>query len=128
MFYFQPLSQHHLIEKQKYLSEDYKGKGEPSFSIEKALKDHEHDTHRRVLSDGNSEYEMQTRTRPEASRRRSASGCNAGQGTASALRAEEFGGGSVSVRRSNTTGRRVSEGLKKKFGSLRRRKNKTVDV
>ncbi|KAL8965642.1 MAG: hypothetical protein Q9197_006410 [Variospora fuerteventurae] len=44
----------------KYLPEDLKGKGEPSYSIEKALKEsnrgaHEH---RRVMSDGQPAYEM----------------------------------------------------------------------
>jgi hypothetical protein len=32
------------------------------------------------------------------------------------------------MKRSNTTGRRMGEGLKKKFGSLRRGKGKTADV
>ncbi|RAL68168.1 hypothetical protein DID88_008878 [Monilinia fructigena] len=48
----------------KYLPEDYKGKGEPSFTIEKALKEHaasQKALHRRVMSDGNSAYEMQSR-------------------------------------------------------------------
>ena len=116
--------------RKKYLPDDYKGKGEPSFSIEKALKEHEKNTHRRVLSDDNSAYEMQPRSKPEASRQRSASGSNVcmepvGRGTASALRFEEAEG---SVRRSNTTGRRVGEGLKRRFGSLRRGKNKTTGV
>ena len=82
------------------------------------------------MSDGNSAYEMQTRSRPEASRQRSASGSHAdvtpiGKGTTSALRQDEV---ESSVRRSNTTGRRVGEGLKRRFGSLRRGKNKTADV
>jgi hypothetical protein len=128
MFPSQPSSTSSTNGKQKYLPEDYKGKGEPSFSIEKALKDHEDNTHRRVLSDGNSAYEMQTRAGPEASRQRSASGSNAGRGTAAAFRMEGFGNGEGSVRRSHTTGRRVGEGLKKRFGSLRRGKNKTADV
>ena len=129
-----PLSKRLLTSKQKYLPEDYKGKGEPSFSIEKALKEQENSTktHRRVLSDGDSAYEMQPRSRPEASRQRSASGSQAnytpvsnGKGTASAIRYEEAEG---SARRRDTTGRRVGEGLMKRFGSLRRNKNKNGDI
>lgn len=48
----------------KYLPEDLKGKGEPSFTLERALKDQKNNQHRRVLSDGNSAYQMQTRPRP----------------------------------------------------------------
>lgn len=119
-----------LTSKQKYLPDDYKGKGEPSFSIEKALKENEAKPYRHVLSDGDSAYEMQPRSRPEASRQRSASGSHAhlapaGKGTASAIRYEEAEG---SVRRSHTTGRKVGEGLKKRFGSLRRSKNKSGDI
>jgi hypothetical protein len=103
---------------QKYLPEDYKGKGEPSYSVEKALKDHKSD-HRRILSDGNS-FEMQPQNEPLSSRQRSASGSHPGKG----LNSSEFDG---QVRRSNTTGRRVGEGLKRRFGSLRRTK-KTSEV
>jgi hypothetical protein len=122
-----PVAQHPLTSIQKYLPDDYKGKGEPSFSIEKALKNHDRNAHRRVLSDGNSAYEMQSRN-PESSRQRSASGSYAdakieGKATTSARQEEA----ESSVKRSNTTGRRVGEGLKKRFGSLRRSKNKTVD-
>ncbi|PMD61394.1 uncharacterized protein K444DRAFT_611646 [Hyaloscypha bicolor E] len=102
----------------KYLPGDYKGKGEPSYSIEKSLKDQKSD-HRRILSDGNS-YEMQPQNGSSASRQRSASGSHPGN----ALNYSEFEG---QVRRSNTTGRRVGEGLKRRFGSLRRSK-KTSEV
>lgn len=107
----------------KYLPEDYKGKGEPSYSIEKALRDHKLSDHRRVLSDGNS-YEMQPQNGPSSSRQRSASGSNAeiisnGKPSGNAMKYSDFEG---EVRRSNTTGRRVGEGLKRRFGSLRRSK------
>jgi hypothetical protein len=73
---------------------------------------------------------MQTRSKPEASHQRSASGSsadigNGAKGTAVRLEQTEAEG---SVRRSHTTGRRVGEGLKRRFGSLRRGKNKTADV
>ncbi|KAL8773253.1 MAG: hypothetical protein Q9194_004397, partial [Teloschistes cf. exilis] len=46
----------------KYHPDDLKGKGEPSYSIEKALKDHNSRSaaqhHRRVMSDGQPAYEM----------------------------------------------------------------------
>jgi hypothetical protein len=107
----------------KYLPEDYKGKGEPSFSVEKALKDHKLSDHRRVLSDGNS-YEMQPQNRTLASRQRSASGSTAditpnGKPSGNVMKYSDYEG---EVRRSNTTGRRVGEGLKRRFGSLRRSK------
>ncbi|KAL8729195.1 MAG: hypothetical protein Q9181_005093 [Wetmoreana brouardii] len=49
----------------KYLPEDLKGKGEPSYSIEKALKEHKAGVreHRRVMSDGQPAYEMAPTTR-----------------------------------------------------------------
>ncbi|KUJ24331.1 uncharacterized protein LY89DRAFT_776465 [Mollisia scopiformis] len=110
----------------KYLPDDYKGKGEPSFSIEKALKEHEK-SDRRVASEGNGSYEMQPRA--PMNRQRSASGSsvgrmNAGSPTGSSLRYSDFEG---DMRRSNTTGRRLGEGLKRRFGSLRRGK-KTAEV
>jgi len=73
------------------------------------------------MSDGNSAYEMQTRSRPQDSRQRSASGSNGSappRAMASALRQDEL---DSSVKRSNSTGKRVGEGLKKRFGSLRRK-------
>jgi hypothetical protein len=97
----------------KYLPEDYKGKGEPSFSVEKALKDHKGD-HRRILAEDNS-YEMQPQSGPSSSRQRSASGSHPGHD----MNYSQFEG---QVGRSNTTGRRVGEGLKRRFGSLRRSK------
>jgi len=97
----------------KYLPEDYKGKGEPSFSVEKALKDHK-GNHRRILAEDNS-YEMQPQSGPSSSRQRSASGSHHGNDI-------NYSPSEDQVRRSNTTGRRVGEGLKRRFGSLRRSK------
>jgi hypothetical protein len=114
---------------QKYLPEDYKGKGEPSFTIEKALKDHEKSAHRRVVSDGNgnNSYEMQPQS--TMNRQRSASNSNvepssSSKPSGSLLRYADFEG---DMRRSNTTGRRMGEGLKRRFGSLRKSK-KTTEV
>ncbi|KAE8451055.1 hypothetical protein EG329_004727 [Mollisiaceae sp. DMI_Dod_QoI] len=111
----------------KYLPDDYKGKGEPSFSIEKALKEHDQSAQRRGFSDGVNSYEMQPQS--QLNRQRSASGSNAelmnaGKPNGSSLRYSDFEG---DMRRSNTTGRRMGEGLKRRFGSLRRSK-KTTDA
>jgi hypothetical protein len=123
-----PFARFLLTDGKKYLPEDLKGKGEPSFTIEKALKEHKLSDHRRVLSDGNS-YEMQPQNGSSSTSQRSASGSNAeiisnGEPSGNAMRYSDFEG---EVRRSNTTGRRVGEGLKRRFGSLRRSK-KTSEV
>lgn len=105
---------------QKYLPEDLKGKGEPSFSIERALKEGERIDHGRNVSEGNNSYEMQPSTRE-----RSASGSHAmgpNRPSSSALKYADFEG---EMRRSHSTGRRVGEGLKRRFGSLRRTKKTT---
>ncbi|CAL3972436.1 hypothetical protein PZA11_004445 [Diplocarpon coronariae] len=112
----------------KYLPGDLKGKGEPSYSIEKALKDHKHSkTQNGLVSPDSHSYEMQPRQRPASGRQRSTSGdhedfrgINRPSGTA--LRETDLGN---DMRRSNTTGRRIGEGLKKRFGDLRRIKHRS---
>ncbi|KAF7960854.1 hypothetical protein EAE96_000526 [Botrytis aclada] len=128
----------------KYLPEDYKGKGEPSFTIEKALKDHKRaqKSHRRNMSDGNSAYEMQSQSSSSASgsslrppptnRQRSASGSNimsrdSKNTTTTSGRAMEtvdFSNDDAGVgsSRSNSAGKshKMGEGLKRRFGSLKR--------
>jgi len=114
----------------KYLPEDYKGKGEPSFTIERALKEQKRHDHRRVLSDGNSAYEMHTsRTRPTAHRSTSTNDRLAVPGASSsgADNNLSYAQYETDMRRSNTTGNRISEGLKKRLGGLGRSK-KTTDV
>lgn len=59
----------------KYLPEDLKGKGEPSYSLEKALK--EHKSHGRHLSEGSKGIEM---TMPATERRPMSSDSGAGVG------------------------------------------------
>ena len=93
------------------------------------MREQEASTQRHILPGGESAYEMQPR-RERLSRQRRASGTNAditlsGKATTAVMRHDDFGEGSM--RRSNTTGRRVAEGLKRGFGSLRRRQNKTAD-
>ncbi|RQM05849.1 hypothetical protein DH86_00002158 [Scytalidium sp. 3C] len=94
-------------EGEKYLPEDLKGKGEPSYSIEKALKDHKHGKQR----DPAGGIELQSTSKNGASRQRSvslASPDGSGAGT----------DGSNDVRRSHSL--KVGEGLKRRFGSLRK--------
>jgi hypothetical protein len=111
---------------QKYLPEDLKGKGEPSYSIEKALKDHNH-SHRRNVSEGQG-YEMQPqRRRPELAHQRSMSGNNVHEYAQTGSAPGRMPQGDLNVQRSNTTGRKVGDGLKKRFVSIRRGK-KTAEI
>lgn len=87
-----------------YHPDDIKGKGEPSYSIEKALKDHQHDGDKRS-SLGGEAMEMTSRSRT---------------GSASGYRAEAFDEGSK-VSRSDSLSKRLSGGLKKRIGSIKRR-------
>lgn len=105
---------------QKYLPEDLKGKGEPSYSIEKALKDSKRNRMGGTLMpDGSTAYEMQApRHRTEVCRQRSRS--QVGE--------ESSGHDQGDIRRSNTTGNRFGEGLKKRLGSMRKHKGKAVEA
>lgn len=67
------------------------------------------------MSDGDSAYEMQARPG------------SAGV-TSSAATNVPAAESQVGMGRSNTTGRRVGEGLKRRFGSLRRSKKNATDV
>jgi len=114
-----------------YHPDDIKGKGEPYFTIDRAIKnDAKKSSHRRVFSDGGIELSERPRssstshTPPRASHLRSASGIDDQTGSAQAEQsyAEWADSG---LRRAHTTGRRgVTPGglFKSKFGSLRRRK------
>ncbi|KAI9811349.1 MAG: hypothetical protein M1827_005509 [Pycnora praestabilis] len=93
-----------------YLPEDIKGKGEPAYSLEKALKEHKQGSHRRVMSDGGSGIEM-------SSRPRSSSGADQPRSVSGQMSYTEWEGG---MQRNNTTGQKVGEGLKKRF-SLRKK-------
>ena len=88
---------------QEYHPDDLKGKGEPSYTIEKALKDHKRN--------GDSGIEMTSRHRAQ-----SASHADA-PGIVPTVATEASG-----VSRSNTTGKSVGGAIKRRFGSIRRRK------
>jgi len=124
----------------KYHPDDLKGKGEPSYTVERALKKDDQPSHKRIVSDGNSVYEMQTprpatfsRMGNSPSRRlrrlRSQSDNDAerAMNTDSRLkgmtaRTSGIANGSGSGRENNdseTSGMKLAHGLKKRFGSLR---------
>ncbi|ELR10003.1 hypothetical protein VC83_06405 [Pseudogymnoascus destructans] len=107
----------------KYLPEDYKGKGEPSFSAD-AARDKRRG-HRRIASEDNFVYEMQPtpRARP-SSRQRSISGVGPEQegSPSDAARYPEFG---RNGRPSSSMGRKFGDGIKRRFGSLRKNKKPT---
>ena len=75
-----------------------------------------------MVSDGDFAYEMQTPLVSAATRQRSASGNRTDLVSKSSFNAES------GLSRRNTTGRRVGEGLKKRFGSLRKNKKTTDDI
>lgn len=90
-----------------YHPDDLKGKGEPSYTIEKALKDHK--------MKGVSGTEMESRRR-----RNFSLGTN---DSPAYLPVESPNTASASgIGRSNTTGKSVGSALKKRFGSLRHKK------
>ncbi|KAF2648751.1 hypothetical protein K491DRAFT_612119 [Lophiostoma macrostomum CBS 122681] len=91
----------------EYLPGDLKGKGEPSYSIEKALKDHK--------QYGDEGIEMTTRRRNQSLSAADAPPPEAAQSSA-------WDDGNAPIGRSNTTGRNMGESLKKRFGSMRRRR------
>lgn len=90
----------------EYHPDDLKGKGEPSFTIEKALKDH-----KRL---GDTGTEMTSRSH----RTRSVGHAEAPGIVPSVATDPEASG----VGRSNTTGRSVGGAIRKRIGSIRRRK------
>ncbi|KIX01747.1 uncharacterized protein Z518_09474 [Rhinocladiella mackenziei CBS 650.93] len=86
----------------QYHPNDVKGKGEPSYSIEKAFKDHSI-RDEKVETNGNG-IEMKSRTR-------SSSG---------AIPSEGWDDGEGQMNRSGSISKRLSGGLKKRFGSIKR--------
>jgi len=88
----------------QYHPDDLKGKGEPSYTIERALKEHK--------KYGDSGIEMHSRRR------------NVSMSSADAPRElpAETVGNTSGISRSNTTGKSMGSALKKRFGSIRRRK------
>lgn len=122
---------------QRYRDGDLKGKGEPSYTIEHERKEQKARLRRRAgsLSEGGSQvYEMQPRTNGSPRkdhgahvRQRSVSNEAEEAGPASPFmrRHESYDAYATNtdLRRRNTTGNKFAEGLKRRFGSLRRKKN-----
>ncbi|KAL3422161.1 hypothetical protein PVAG01_06317 [Phlyctema vagabunda] len=112
----------------QYHPDDLKGKGEPSFTIERALKEQKRHDHRRVLSDGNSAYEMQApRSRSSGGGARGHSGSVSGDYLSPEHAANRVSGNDMSyaeyegdMQRRQSTGGKLG-GLKKRLGSLRRK-------
>jgi hypothetical protein len=117
-----------------YRPDDLKGKGEPSYTFEKEKKEKKllRQSMGPTMAGG---YEMQSGVNPGVGggmhptmvRQRSVS--NAADGrpgpSSSSLSpppAEGFSN-SADIRRSNTTGKRISDGFKRRFGSMRRKKD-----
>lgn len=102
-----------------------KGKGEPSFTIERDLKKEK--GHRQFLSEADA-YEMRPGanrfSRQGGSHQRSVS--QSGEGSSSGAVYTDSPDGSL--RRSHTTGKKLSEGLKRRFGSIRRKKEMPAET
>ncbi|KAI1497049.1 hypothetical protein F5X99DRAFT_398178 [Biscogniauxia marginata] len=120
----------------QYHPDDLKGKGEPSFTIERDLKERKHAAHKKALStNGNARhhrpadmngYEMQPTTGYSSSshakngghvRERNRSYSDGAESSRSSLNVDDAGG----RHRSGSTGKRLSEGFKRRFSSLRTR-------
>ncbi|POR35498.1 Uncharacterized protein TPAR_04319 [Tolypocladium paradoxum] len=98
-----------------YHPDDLKGKGEPSFTVERDLKARKHGA--RLSEPGPNAYEMQPGVNGgEPVRQRSASNAAEASSTGAAYN------GSYGLQRSHSTGKKISEGLRRRWGSLRRKK------
>ncbi|KAI9732439.1 MAG: hypothetical protein M1834_001647 [Cirrosporium novae-zelandiae] len=86
-----------------YHPDDIKGKGEPSYTIEKALK--EHKSHRRYLSEGGATMEMTPSSRPRSVSTNTHLSPYAADNDAD-------------LQRRSSTGRKISGTLKKRFGGF----------
>lgn len=100
----------------KYLPSDLKGKGEPSYSLEKALKENQTDSasHRRVFSEGTPAIEL-TNPRPRAA-------SSSGFESHPVSQSQRYSEWERDLRRTST-GRGSGGFLRRGIGSLRRRHN-----
>ncbi|TDZ40296.1 hypothetical protein C8034_v010803 [Colletotrichum sidae] len=107
-----------------YHPDDLKGKGEPSYTYEKDLKEKKR-MRKASLGNGPGEFEMhsgvngQRKSNGPMVRQRSIS--NAVDGRPGPSEEPAGQSNSADVRRHNSTGKRLSEGLKRRFGSIRRK-------
>lgn len=116
-----------LMLSQKYLPEDLKGKGEPSYSIEKALKEHKRSSHRRVMSDGNNAIEMTSPRSPQTPHSPYRDSLNGDRprssGSAASPRStgQNYSDWENGLHR-RSSGSRVGGSIRRRIGSLRGRK------
>lgn len=114
-----------------YHPDDLKGKGEPSYTYER---DHKEKKRLQRRSEGPAEYEMQSgvnagvdrkNARPMVRQRSMSNAADGRHAASSSLSPPPMEGysNSTDIGRSNTTGKRLSDGFKRRFGSLRRRKD-----
>ncbi|KDN63778.1 hypothetical protein CSUB01_06899 [Colletotrichum sublineola] len=108
-----------------YHPDDLKGKGEPSYTYERDLKEKKR---LRKASLGNSPAEFEMRSGVNAQSRkenglmiRQRSLSNAADGRPGPSEFRNGQSNSADVHRQNSTGKRLSEGLKRRFGSIRRK-------
>jgi hypothetical protein len=102
----------------QYHPEDIKGKGEPSYSIEKALKEH------KIRDEKVAENGIEMKSHPRDNRgghSREPSGSGAG----GAIATTGWDDGEAQVNRSSSISKRLSGGLKKRFGSIKRNNKDT---
>lgn len=109
---------------QSYHPDDLKGKGEPSYTYERDLKEKKR---MRKASLGNSPAEFEMRSGVNAQSRkngavvRQRSFSNAADGRPGPSEMRNGQSNSADIHRHNSTGKRLSEGLKRRFGSMRRK-------
>ncbi|KAB5549963.1 hypothetical protein GE09DRAFT_1174696 [Coniochaeta sp. 2T2.1] len=131
----------------RYRDGDLKGKGEPSYTIEREQKEQKARLRKHTGSfsegrDGSQVYEMQPTSHSNSGgsnrssrkdqganvRQRSVNNVDEQAGPASPLMQRNEGqqayasGNTTDLRRRNTTGNKFTDGLKRRFGSLRRKK------
>ena len=105
---------------QDYHPDDLKGKGEPSFSVERALKGHESNSHRRQASDGGVELTYRT-----AHRR---AGSNGTAATSSVSHKARGSNGHAAVGRERSDSGREENDISRKLGSLGLRNGRVHQV
>ncbi|KAI1638806.1 hypothetical protein F4809DRAFT_234530 [Biscogniauxia mediterranea] len=119
----------------QYHPDDLKGKGEPSYTIERDLKERKHAAHKKTQSTNGSsrhrhstqtnEYEMYPATGYSTSSHAKNDGHVSVRNRSYSVGADSSRSSSLSVdsagqrHRSGSTGKRISEGLKRRLGSLR---------
>jgi len=126
-----------------YHPDDLKGKGEPSYTVERDLKDQKHKLRKRRDSLNSNAVELQENPRMNGNSQRKNAGVMVRQRSVSSAAAGQPGPStsgptsprspdavddysyskSTDLQRRNTTGNRFTQGLKRRFGSLRRKVN-----